>query len=92
MGQEAKPMQPIASPGRLSVASWIGREVAGLSRHRDPALASQLHALSGDASVPIGTFPPSEIYRRMTLDGARQRCLAPCKGVAKADSSATVAG
>ena len=38
MGRETKPAQPVASPGRLSIARWIGREVAGLSRYGVPAL------------------------------------------------------
>ena len=84
--EETKPAQSVASPGRLSVASWIGREIVGLSQHRDPALASQLRALSGHASVLIDTIPPSEIYRRMTLEEARQHCLALCEDVVIAES------
>ena len=85
MGRVARPAQPVASPGCHSVAhcQWIGHKVAGLSRHRDPTLASHLRALSGDASAPIDTIPPSEFCRRTTHDDGRRCFWTPCEDVCR---------
>ena len=67
-GRETKPAQPTPSPGRTSPASWNGREVAILSRHRDPALTGQLRAFFGGVPVPIDSVPASKFYRRTAHD------------------------